>query len=820
MVAELLSDLRVIDLSSGPAGGLATMVLADFGADVIKVEPPGGDPYRRLANAPMWLRGKRSIVLDLPRESTALHHLVRGADVVVASYAPGTDAGLGADYETLRAVNQSLVYCSVTGWGASGPYAHYPAIEALVAAKSGRMNVFRGLTRREGPSYAAVQVGTHAGAQAAVQGIIAALLTRERLGAGQRVETSLLQGMLPHDSMGLFMQQFPQAQAAGQQDFSDDATRMPTLNYHPVMTKDGRWIQFGNLLEHLFYSFVVAAGLGEYIFGTGHAGQPATWPAEAREAARDVMLEHMRTRTADEWMTIFRADGNVAAEPFSTTQEALTNPELTAVGDIVETDHPRLGRVRQLGPLANFERTPATIAAVEPAIGEHTAEVLADLRDSGQSAVGGRAETGPPLPAAHSPLPPLHGVTVLELATIIAAPLGASMLSDLGARVIKVEPLGGDPGRALGGGPGGGRGSLRWNAGKESICLDLKTEEGREIVGRLLERADILIHNYRPGAPERLGVGYERARALNPRIVYLSANGYGPTAPGALRPSTHPIAGALVGGAHYQAGAGMPPAHCESIADVREAARRLMRANETNPDPNTSMVIASAALLGLYGARRRGVGQRIFVDMMGANAYANHDDAIAYAGKPPRAEVDAEVYGLNALFRLYPAGSGWVFIALEDEPAWQAFCTAVARPDLVADPRFADAAARAAHDAELAGELAALFAQRDADEWERSLAAAGVGCVRADADTPGSFFAQDAHARENGFVVEADHPQIGRYLRHGPMVRFERSSERCGPGSIAGWDTESLLAELGYDAGTIARLIGGRVAASARVATA
>src|SRR5205823_10211277 len=113
----------------------------DFGADVIKVEPPGGDPARRQAAAPMWLRGKRSAVLDLNRaeDQAALHRLVRGADVVVASYPPGAAAAHRADYETLAALNPGLVYCSVTGWGPRGPYAGYPEDEALVAAKSGRM---------------------------------------------------------------------------------------------------------------------------------------------------------------------------------------------------------------------------------------------------------------------------------------------------------------------------------------------------------------------------------------------------------------------------------------------------------------------------------------------------------------------------------------------------------------------------------------------------------------------------------------------------------------------------------------------------------
>ena len=789
-----LTDIRVVDLSTGPAGGLATMILADFGADVLKVEPPGGDPFRRLANAPMWLRGKRSVLLDLslPAGRDRLHDLARGADVVVASFPPGTAEPLGVDHGTLRRLNPGLVYCSVTGWGPRGPYARDPAYEGLVAARSGRMQVFQGLPRREGPAYAAVQVATHACAQSAVQGILAALLARDRLGAGQLVETSLLQGMIPYDTAGLTGAQLGDRITRQVGPAAADGLRMPTLNYHPVMAGDGRWIQLGNLLEHLFYSFLVATDLTEFLTGEEYQGQPATWAAEAREAARDAILLRMRERTADEWMEIFRTNGNVAAEPFATTQDALTNIEFTANGDVVETEHPHLGRVRQLGLVARLEQTPGAVANVEPLVGEHTDAVLAEPpRASWQ-----------PDSASGTDVPryPLDGVTVVEFSTIIATPLAASLLGDLGARVIKVEPPGGDPGRRL------GAGSVKWNASKESICADLKTPEGQEIARRLLAKADIVLHNYRPGVPERLGIGYEDACRLNPAVVYVGANGYGPDAPGALRPSAHPIPGAAAGGALFQAGAGMPLPHCESLAELRETARHLMRSNEVNPDPNTSMVIATAALLGLYAARRHGAGQRIFVNMLGANAYANHDDAISYEGKPPRPLVDAEVYGTSPLERLYPARSGWVFLGIVEEAEWQAFCSATGRADLAGGPRFATADARRAHDAELAAELGSLFASRDADEWESALIGAAVGCVRADASMPGAFWAEDRHVQENGFVVQAEHPRHGPYLRHGPLVTFDRTPARCGHATVGGQHTDQLLAELGYDAEAIAGL--------------
>jgi len=805
-VSGPLSDLKVIDLGRGQTAGMTTMVLADFGADVVKVEPPGGDPERALANAPLWLRGKRSVVLDLEDEGgrAQLRELVRGADVVVASDPPGVAERVGADYDSLSALNPRLVYCSLTGWGPRGDYAHYPAREALVAAKSGRMLSFRGLPRREGPAFAAVQVGSHAASQAAVHGIMAALLERERSGAGQLVETSLLQGMIPYDAAGLTRLQL-QERYAGllETEFSDDAARMPTLNYHPVMASDGRWIQLGNLLEHLFVSFLVAADLADVLGEERYSGQPAAWADEDREAMRDRILLRMRDRSSAEWMETFRENGNVAAEPFESTQEALENVEYTSNGDVVTVDHPRLGEVRWLAPLARLEETPGSAEGIDPLVGEHSEEVLAAL----SAADGGASPEGTTGAASNtaSGRPPLEGVTILEFATIIAAPLAASLLSDLGARVIKVEPIGGDPGRRAGGNIVAGLGSIKFNAGKESICIDLKSTEGQEILAGLLPSADVILHNYRPGVPERLGIGYEQVRAVNPKAIWVSATGYGPEAPGAHRPCAHPIAGAAAGGALYQAGVAMPPSDSSDVRELREAARWMMRANEVNPDPNTSMVIASATLLGLYAARREGVGQRIFVNMLAANAYANHDDALSYAGKPERSGLDADLYGLSATHRLYRSSDGWVFLSVADDEEWAGLSEAVG--DAVLDAsEFATSAGRVEHDGRLAEVLEGVFTTRGADAWEELLIAAGVGCVRADANLPGPFFLGDGHVADNGFAATVDHPRFGRFVRHGPTVTLSRSGVDCGPGSLAGLQTDELLADLGFDAGAIADL--------------
>ena len=798
-------DLRIIDLTSGQAGGIATMVLADFGADVIKVEPPGGDSARGLPASPMWLRGKRSVTLDLetPAGRESLQRLAQGADAVIASYAPGAAEQYGADYETLSALNPGLVYCSITGWGSRGPYAHYPADEALVAAKSGRMWAFQNIARREGPAFPAVQVGTHGAALSAVAGILAALYARERTGAGQLVETSLLQGLFPFDLNTLILEQIkardPELAQSGMWSRYQSLDTMPTLGYHPLVASDGRWIQLANLLEHLFQSSIVALGLTDEILGNPrYAGAPNMLDEEAREEVRNLMLERARERTADEWMAAFRENGNVAADLVGTAQQGLYHEDLIANGEVIEQEHPRLGRIRQLGALAQLRKTPARIAAPAPEPGQHTEEVLSE----------------PPREPARIPgsdggaRPPLDGITVLEFATIIAAPLAASLLGDLGSRVIKVEPTdGGDPMRGLGGtGITAHMSAAKTTASKESICADLKSEEGREIVRRLLMNADVIVHNYRPGVPERLGIGYEQACAIKPDIIWVSVSGYGPDGPSATRPAAHPIPGAVNGGALMQAGAAWPPSPIDSLDVRREGARQFFRSNEANPDPNTSMAVVAAATLALHARRRTGEGQQVFVSMLCANGYANADDFLSYEGKPDRPQIDAGLFGIGPLRRLYRARDGWVCLSMVDDE-WADLCTAAERPDLATDEQFRDAASRE-HNAEpLAEALEQLFVTRDADEWERRLILAGVGCVRADGyANAGQFFLNNEQMRANGFGSVVNHRVLGEYQRWGPLVTFSRTPGSYGPGVLAGEHTDDLLREVGYSAEQIADL--------------
>jgi crotonobetainyl-CoA:carnitine CoA-transferase CaiB-like acyl-CoA transferase len=802
-VPQVLEGLRVVDVTTGPVGGVATMVLADFGADVVKVEPPGGDRFRALPAAPLWLRGKRSVTADLATEAgrADVRSLVSAADVLVVSGPPSRARRWELDAEAAAALRPDLVHCSITGWGPSGPLAEVPGYDAAVAARSGRMLNFTRQLHRGGPVFSAVPVASHVAAQGAVQGILAGLLARARGGGGQRVETSLLQGLMPFDLVELLLVEMAERSGVVAPDLLAVGGDLPTLNYHPVRTKDGRWIQCGNLLEHLLVAFLDATELlGEMLLDSRFAEAPGSWDDDTVEAARELILLRMQERTAAEWMDVFRASNSVAAEPYLTTTEALDHPDLVAGGDVVTLADPDRGPVRTIGPLAELTETPAVIGRPAPRPGEHTAVVRDDWRIP-SPAVPARAGAGGGRP--------LQGITVVEFATIIAAPLATSMLADLGARVVKVEALDGDPYRHL---IAGGTPAAKTTAGKESICVDLKSEAGRRLARRLVAGADVVAFNLRPGVAERMGLGDADLRAENPGLVWVSLTGYGWHSPSAHRPATHPCAGAAAGGAAHQAGAALT-ADCDSLADVVEISRQLSRANEANPDPNSSAVAASAVLLALLARERFGLGQAVHVNMLAANMYANAEDAVDYAGRPPRPAPDAELHGTGAGYRLYPAAEGWIFLAVTTDEEWRRCWSVLEVADLAGDTRFAEAASRADNDDALAAILAERLRLRPADEWERLFVHARVAGVRADGPTPGPFFSHHPQALSNDMAPECVHARFGPHRRWGPIVRVGGGLDRYGPGVLAGEQTDQVLASIGcppeeIDALRSARVVG------------
>jgi crotonobetainyl-CoA:carnitine CoA-transferase CaiB-like acyl-CoA transferase len=494
-------------------------------------------------------------------------------------------------------------------------------------------------------------------------------------------------------------------------------------------------------------------------------------------------------------MAMYLQDGNIAAEPYRTSIQAMDHPAVLANGSVVTIHDPRVGRLRTVAPLVDFKDTPDEPSGPAPDVGQHTAEVLGRLRSRAAAASGDVPETA----AAKMPTHPLSGVTILDLATIQAGPYGASLLADLGARVIKIDATDRrlDEGRRS---TAQAMADVRTYAGKECLQVDLQTPEGKAIVHKLIAKADVLSHNYRPGVPERLQVDWETCRQINPRLVHVWMGTYGEHGIHARRPGAHPIPGAVMGGAMRQMGRSMPPPP-EAVMDIEEiveATRWIMKSN-WGPDQNTSAALATGIILGLRARDLTGQGQPVHITMLNANAWTNADEYYDYANRPPLALPDEELHGLHALYRLYRCREGWVFLGCLFQDEWETFCRAVQRVDLLADGRFATREARQAHDEALITEIAAIFAGRTATEWEELLIKADIGCVRADEALEGEFYADHPHARANALSVEVEHPSVGKYLRYGGLVEFSLTPGLYRPSSQIGQQTKPLLREIGYD---------------------
>jgi crotonobetainyl-CoA:carnitine CoA-transferase CaiB-like acyl-CoA transferase len=800
-----LDGLKVIDLSPTPVGAQVTQVLADFGADVLWIERPGGSALRDQPAFPFFARGKQSIELDLEQRADrdTLLGLARDADVFVETFRPGVADRLGLGFDRLALDNPRLVYASITGFGRTGPYAAVKGYEALVMAKLGVNAAFRAMTREQRPPFVAAPWCTFSASQTALHGILAALYERERSGLGQHVEANLVQGFAALDTWAWFLHliadRWPDAYEPVAV-FDDDgvpASPFPYMLLNPL-TKDGRWLQFAQVRPHLFVALMRALGLEWMLTDPEWAGIPVFEDPERRLGLWERMLEAAGSKTLAEWEAIFDADPDVFAELFRRGPEVLDHPQLVHDGHVVEIEQPGVGPVRQPGPLVQMEGTPAAVDRPAPALGEHQPPWSHAHRSQSAPVVGRDAPDDLPL----------AGVTVLELAVLYAAPFGATLLADLGARVIKVEPLDGDPIRTIV--PFPEAGGAKVMQGKESICIDLSTPEGLALVHELARRSDLVLQGFRAGAAERLGVDAATLRSVNPDLVYLAAPGYGTGPPCGHRPSFAPSIGAAGGIALANIGDTVPEAPGLDLGQVRDGAIRLSGAGaqtSAQADGFAALGVATSLLLGLLARERGAGGQAMVASMLSTIAHAMGAQVVAAPGTSEGATPDDQLRGLGARYRTYDATDGWVFLAAPCEHEWEPLVTALAPyVDLAGDARFATEAERGRNDAELADVLASAFATRGKDDWERELLRADVGCVAVTTESIETTLWSEGFSRAAGYVVDVEHPIFEQHPRLAPLVRFSRSRTRAEAGVLAGSATDAVLRELGHSDAEIADL--------------
>ena len=761
-MAGPLEGLLVVDATWGLPGSIAGMVLSDYGARVVKLERPRVTRPTAAVLRSVVERGKWSLSLDPMDEANAatVDALLDRADVLL-------DAGAGAPVGQMADARVGerfphLVHCHISAYGHDGELHDRPGFDALVAARLGLMVEQAG--HREGPIFLGHPSIDYVTGFLAVIGVLSALHARVQTGRGQFVDTSLFDGALSVSSMNWWFNEHDKSYLAKGDEEGFGRNRLITDLFE---CGDGEYLMVHTGGEGGFKRMMDLLGFGEIVRDVGGVEMSTPLNDEEYHAARHLAPETFRTRPRDEWIKVFHA-ADLAALPVLRPEEVFADDQVVHAGVVVDVDDPVVGPLRQIGPVVRFGDSPPPPTLPAPVVGAD------DDRLSELMALSVRTS-----PAQTRSLgSPLEGLRILDLSAFFATAFGARLLSDLGADVIKIEPLVGDQMRPLA--------DLFECAqrGKRNLAIDLRTAEGVDVVRKLIATADVIMHNLRPGKAEKLGVGYEQCAAINPSLIYCYLPGFGSTGPKANLKSFAPLVSGFTGMLYVGAGDGNPPV------------RRVVG----NEDLYNGYLGAMSVLMGVAHRDRTGRSQYIESPhlhsslMLRTEQCTDAEDRLA-----PALHLDADQTGWGPLYRLYRTSDGWIVITCVGQRAFERLVCALERPGLAADPRFTDEITRSANADALAVELAGHFAESTSEEAFAALDGARVPCEIPLEVPYMEDFLWDQWAEETGRVFAHDHPEHGYIREVGNCLRLSATPALTkGTSARLGQHTRELLDELGY----------------------
>ncbi|MGE0728106.1 MAG: CaiB/BaiF CoA transferase family protein [Acidimicrobiia bacterium] len=811
----MLAPFRVIDLTDH-RGNLAGSVLAQLGAEVIAVEPPGGsaarrqgpfagdveDPERSLVHW-SYNRGKRSVVWDLAgreEDRERFRALVRSADILIDNEAPGALGAVGLGPDELRAANPALVHVSITPFGQDGPKVGYATSDLVLMAAGGYL-ALTGDEDRAPVRISLEQAWHHAAVDAAGVALIA-LHERQRSGLGQFVDVSVQASVLQAtQSMVLAapMGAPKVVRIAG-------GVKMPPLDLKLVWRcKDG----------HVTVAFLFGSSIGpfsarllQWVCEDGfcdEATRDKDWVgfAVAVDDGRETVEEFERVKgLLQDWLlTKTKAELLEAAlsrrlliAPVTTVQDVAHSPQLAARDYWQQVEPAALDTpVRMAGNITRASATPLAPLGPPPALGADTAAVEAELAGSPRLPAVPKS-TEPPVPGEL----PLAGVKILDFMWAMAGPATTRVLADYGATVVRVESehkL--EVARTLQpfiGGQSGAESSglfMNMNAGKLGLAIDMGNPASREVILDLVRWADVLCESFSPRAMAAWGLGYDVLREVNPQLIMLSSCLMGQTGPLAHFAGFGNLAAAISGFHHITGWPDRDPSGPFSAYTDYVA-------------PRFSVAIVMAAL-----EERRRSGQGQYIDYSQAESCL-HLLGPALLGFELNGRVagrhgnEDPTFAPHGVFRCAPRNGDtdrWAAVAVTTDEQWRALCGVLERPDLAS----LDGAARRARRAELDAVVAAWCATRDELEVEHALQAVGVPAH--DVGNSPELVA-DPQLLHRGHFVTVDHALHGPVTIEGSRFRFSRTpatSFRAAP--TIGQDGFTILNELlGYDVDRIAEL--------------
>jgi crotonobetainyl-CoA:carnitine CoA-transferase CaiB-like acyl-CoA transferase len=800
-----LEGIRVLDLATERAE-LAGRLLADLGAEVLKIEPPGGSPSRRLPpfvdgfegdpeHSLYWASvalGKKSAVLDLetPAGRAGVADLAATADVLVESFDPGVMAARGLGCAELRGRNPRLIYISVTPYGQDGPHATRPATELTLEAAGGLLGM-QGDGDRPPVPVGYPQAAFHAGAQAAADAIIA-LNERERSGLGQHLDVSMQAGIV----WTLMNATGYPPNTDGDPPTSAENRKNPRLELAPGVSFPNIWpckdgyvqasVTLGGLgartLGNLIRLIEAEGELSPELVASGWTAwtdtiAPGGVPPETLATARDEIGRYFLTRTREELMR--RAvEHKLLVAPIRDIQSVAAAPQLQERRYWEEVD----GR-RHPGLAARLSRTPMRLGGPAPRLGEHQDLVASPPEARPSSLVAGGA------PRSRA----FEGLKVADFAWVGVGPIIAKALADHGATVIHVESATRPDVLRLGppfkdGEPGLDRSQFfaNFNSSKLGLAVNLALPEGKEIAERLIAWADVVVESFIPGVLEGLGFGYNAIAARRPDIVMLSTCLCGQTCQDATYRGFG-TQGAALSGLHGLTGwPDRPPAGTWGAYTDFIAPRYGVAA------------IASA----IYERNRSGLGQHIDLGQVEAAMHFIEPLVLDYTVNGRTRGPAGHSSELASPHGVYPTVGveRYIAVAAESTGHWDALCDVIPLEHLV--PRGAGLMTRLAKDAEIDAAIEAWCAEKDPWEAVEALVAAGVPA--AVVQRPSDLY-RDPQLAHRGFFVTCDHSVMGPTPYDGPVTLFSDTPPRLTAAPCVGEHTHYVLSEvLGLTEGEIA----------------
>ena len=782
-IEGMLSPYRVLDLTD-EKGLLCGKLLGDLGADVIKIEKPGGDPARRIGpfyhdeadpeKSLFWFAfntGKRGITLDI--ETTdgqeVFKRLVKGADFVIESYPPGYMNKLGLGYSALEKNNPGIIMVSISPYGQTGPYKDFKTADIVSWAMGGHMYVNGEPDRPPVRISHPCQAYLHAAAEAAV-GAMIALHYRERTGVGQQVDVSIQEAVVRISDTTISWDTNRVIRQRGVVEArARITTKWPCKDGHVTFTYwSGPRAKRFNLpiIDWMEQEGVDVNYIRKIDWGT----------FDFRDATQEV-VDLIEKPTREFFITRTKAElfdgavkNNVTLYPLATTADMLKNVQLISRKYWVKVKHPELGTtITYAGAFGKTKETPIRISRRAPLIGEHNQEIydkelsLSDevRRAKDQAELTNKRNRGDILGKKS-----LEGVKIADFSSALVGPFTTKPLADYGAQLIHIE-------------------SKRWpdmrtsrpfkdriqglnraayvnreHTGKLSITLNLTDPKGIEIAKRIVAWADVVVENFAGGAIEKMGLGYEELKKVNPDIIMVSSCMMGQTGPYAKHPGYGRPLTALTGFTNI---AGWPD---------RDATELNVYTDFVAPHFNTLAILAA-----IDYRLRTGKGQYIDLSQYECCLHFMEPLLMDYS-------VNQRVAGRIGNRSPYAAPHGafrcrgedrWCAIAIFTNEEWESFCKVVGSPTWIKDPRFATLQARKENEDELEKIIEQWTINHSAEEVMSMMQAAGVAAGVL--ETGKELMEVDPQLKYRQFFCELDHPEIGKY--HSERSPFILSKSPC-----------------------------------------